>query len=268
MLYFAYLDEFGHDGAFLSRSDPRYKTSPVFGLGGFVLPSSSVRSFSTFFFKLKNNLLDFEIQRASANPYEWEKKGAALFTVKNIKKYPPLRRATFRIFNRIKMERGFTFHLGMEKKYPPSTHNSDKIYSAVLRRSINKLNDFCTPNNDEIFIIIDQSENNRRKKILQTSCRTMFGGDHCKNLIEPPVQAESHLYQTLQCADWLCGLYGRLAAYKALPQEYQEFEIFEKYFSTRLETVSKASQFVPAHSTPSPKTPPCRIISKPQAPLV
>ena len=38
MTYFAYLDEFGHIGPYISRTDPRYNDSPVFGLAGFVLP--------------------------------------------------------------------------------------------------------------------------------------------------------------------------------------------------------------------------------------
>ena len=32
MTYFAYLDEFGHIGPYVSRRDRRYKDSPVFGL--------------------------------------------------------------------------------------------------------------------------------------------------------------------------------------------------------------------------------------------
>ena len=43
MTYFAYLDEFGHIGPYVSRADPRYKESPVFGLAGFVLPAAEVR---------------------------------------------------------------------------------------------------------------------------------------------------------------------------------------------------------------------------------
>jgi hypothetical protein len=35
VLYIAYLDEFGHDGPFISRNHEKHNTSPVFGLGGF-----------------------------------------------------------------------------------------------------------------------------------------------------------------------------------------------------------------------------------------
>ncbi|MXY18976.1 MAG: DUF3800 domain-containing protein, partial [Synechococcus sp. SB0664_bin_36] len=39
MTYFAYLDEFGHIGPYVSREDPKYHQSPVFGLAGLVLSS-------------------------------------------------------------------------------------------------------------------------------------------------------------------------------------------------------------------------------------
>ena len=75
MTYFAYLDEFGHIGPFISRTDPRYKDSPVFGLAGFVLPAAKVRGFGTWFYQRKCELLDFEIKRSGVHPAVWEKKG-------------------------------------------------------------------------------------------------------------------------------------------------------------------------------------------------
>ena len=83
--YFAYLDEFGHIGPYISRTHPRYKTSPVFGLAGFVLPAAQVRSLGTWFFQRKCQMLDFEIQRSGEHPAVWEKKGASLFTVTNVR---------------------------------------------------------------------------------------------------------------------------------------------------------------------------------------
>ena len=55
-LYIVYLDEFGHVGSYISNNDPHHNTHPIFGLGGFVLPAEKVRSFSSFFFKLKHHL--------------------------------------------------------------------------------------------------------------------------------------------------------------------------------------------------------------------
>lgn len=47
MLYIAYVDEFGHIGPYISRDHARHNDSPVFGLAGFVLPSSQVRGFGS-----------------------------------------------------------------------------------------------------------------------------------------------------------------------------------------------------------------------------
>lgn len=88
MLFVAYLDEFGHVGPYLAHDDPRHNTHPVFGLGGVVLPYPQVRRFSTFFFQLKNRLLEFELSRSGELPAKWEKKGSSLYTIRNIEKYP------------------------------------------------------------------------------------------------------------------------------------------------------------------------------------
>lgn len=50
MTYFAYLDEFGHAGPHVARTDPKFRESPVFGNAGFVLPAEEVRGFGTWFY--------------------------------------------------------------------------------------------------------------------------------------------------------------------------------------------------------------------------
>jgi len=90
----AYLDDFGHVGPYASRNDPMYNDSPVFGLAGFIMLADEVRCFGTWFFQRKRELLDFETRRSGEHPAVWEKKGASLFTVKNVEKYPELRKAT------------------------------------------------------------------------------------------------------------------------------------------------------------------------------
>ncbi|WP_420636669.1 DUF3800 domain-containing protein [Candidatus Palauibacter sp.] len=90
MTYFAYLDEFGHIGPYVSREDPKHNDSPVFGLAGFVLPSERVRGFGTWFFKRKCQLLERDIEESGQHPARWEKKGSRLYTVRNIKRYPAL----------------------------------------------------------------------------------------------------------------------------------------------------------------------------------
>jgi hypothetical protein len=55
----------------------------------------------------------------------------------------------------------------------------------------------------------------------ETSCE-MSGHARRARTIEPPIQAESHPFQTLQCADWICGLVGRAGCYIVAPAEYED----------------------------------------------
>ncbi|WP_415877156.1 DUF3800 domain-containing protein [Corynebacterium glaucum] len=52
-MYLGYFDEFGHNGAFISRHHPKYNTHPVFGIGGFIIPADNVRQLSGVFATLK-----------------------------------------------------------------------------------------------------------------------------------------------------------------------------------------------------------------------
>jgi hypothetical protein len=78
----AFLDEFGHAGPFVARTDSRFKQSPVFGLAGYVLPHHQVRHFSTFFFQLKQHMLAAELASSNQHPATWEKKGTELISTK------------------------------------------------------------------------------------------------------------------------------------------------------------------------------------------
>ena len=109
MTYLAYLDEFGHIGPCVDRSDPKHNDSPVFGLAGLILPANTVRGFGTWFFQRKAELLEFEIQRSGKHPAVWEKKGSSLYTVTNVARYRELRTFTNRFFNKIKSIGGFVF---------------------------------------------------------------------------------------------------------------------------------------------------------------
>jgi len=187
-----------------------------------VLPSEKVRAFATWFYQLKCRLLEFEINRDGVPAYQWEKKGAALYTTKNILQYRELRTATFRLLNRIEKDGGIVFYVGIQKTHPPETNNSKDLYCAVLHESIKRLDQFCSVRNAHFQILLDEQEDILRKQIVAEASRQMFG-EPMKTMIEPPIQAESHLYQTLQCADWRCGLIGRVGCYQVLPEEYDYY---------------------------------------------
>jgi hypothetical protein len=233
--YIAYLDEFGHVGPFISRTHERHNTSPVFGLGGIVLPVERVRPFASYFYQLKCTLLAFEIERAGVPAWQWEKKGASLYTTQNVLKYSELRRATARILNRVEKDEGMVFYVGVEKTHSPDEHNPKRLYRAVLREAIKRLDRFCDRRNSLFSIILDeQSDRAFREEIVVEASREMFGNARRARMIEPPIQAESHLFQTLQCADWICGLVGRAGCHLIAPAEYEDLVWVPKYFTRRL----------------------------------
>lgn len=46
-----------------------YKTSPVFGLGGMLLPANEVREFAIYFYKLKCQLLAWDLEHKNPEHY-------------------------------------------------------------------------------------------------------------------------------------------------------------------------------------------------------
>lgn len=246
MHYFAYLDEFGHIGPYISRAHPKHNTSPVFGLAGIALPVENVREFSTFFFQLKNRLLKFELEGGETHPAKWEKKGAALYTLTNINKYPELRKATNRYINKLRALGGFIFHTGIEKEPPRDRHSSEALYFSVLNDAIKRLNTFCSKDGTTFSLLLDSVDSSEGKqkfrlKSVEQAGRAMFG-EHCACLLEPPYQLESHLYQNMQCADWICALMGRRLAYSC-SADFPEFEPVERFFGARIDKVKKNSSF-------------------------
>lgn len=243
MTYIAYLDEFGHIGPYISRTDPKYKESPVFGLAGLILPAKEVRSFGTWFFQRKQELLQWEIDRAGEHPATWEKKGASLYTLRNIKKYPQVRRATNRLFNHIERIGGRVFYVGTEKTHPLDEHSPNRLYLSVLKEAIKRIDHFCEEdcgNGSSYLLVLD--EHDQRQALVTAAAQAMYNTDEPRRrLIEPPFQVESHRYQTLQAADWIAGLVGRLGACWAEAEQYEDWIPFRNYFEARLNRVSVRS---------------------------
>ncbi len=234
-MFIAYLDEFGHIGAFNARHAEKFNESPVFGLGGVVLPATEVRGFASWFYELKKRLLAWEIKKSGESPYTWEKKGSQLYPTENVLKYRELRHATGRILNHIGNIGGHCVYVGLEKYSTPEDHDSTKTYLAVLRETIKRIDQFCESQSDQWLMILDEQEKSKfRKQIVATASLSKFGPDRRSRLIEPPIQAESHLYQTLQCADWICGLAGRLGSYVCQPNQYPDLDWTVTYFQSRV----------------------------------
>jgi hypothetical protein len=240
VLYFAYLDEFGHIGPYIARDDPAYNDSPVFGLAGMILPYNEVRAFSTWYYQLKCRLLEWEIEQAGQHPSNWEKKGSALYTTRNVTNYAELRRATFRLLNKIRGVGGHVFYVGLQKNRPVAEFNSQALYLTVLGEAMKRLNQYAGEREAEMIIIMDEHQD--REAILTRASQAMYGGPTPRRrIIEPPFQVESERYQTCQCADWLCGLIGRVGAYQARPDEWADMAWTQTYFQDRLDAAAARS---------------------------
>ena len=243
MQYVVYIDEFGHIGPYISRDDPKHNDSPVFGLAGYIIPASQIRSFGTWFFNRKCQLLSWEIEQSGEHPAIWEKKGSALYTVKNMTKYPEIIRTMHRILNKIQKIGGNIVYVGVEKRKIADDNNSDGLYTGLLNELIKRLNNFCAELEDKdarFLLIMDEHE--LREKLLTRVAQQMYNkSDPRPHLIEPPFQAESHRYQTIQAADWIAALIGRIGAYDASPDEYAENKIFKDNFQIKLNVVSTRS---------------------------
>ncbi|EPB5149917.1 DUF3800 domain-containing protein [Morganella morganii] len=248
-LYIVYLDEFGHDGPFISHDHDIHNTHPVFGLGGFVIPANKVREFSHFFFKLKQNLFGkHEIPLARKKAEEsgmrfqlssWEKKGSKQYSVANLRSYKTfLTGSTNRIINNITKNGGFLFYVGEAKKRGVGKHNPQGVYKSSLKEVIKRLDDEFKTQDAQFLIFMDDHE--MRKEIVKRSIYEMHQCDKYQ-LVEAPVQVDSKLYQTIQCADWLCAIYGKLSYFDVEPDSKPEYELFKIYFGDRIASAQKRS---------------------------
>jgi len=240
---FVYLDEFGHIGPYMSRSNPRYNESPVFGLAGIILPETAIRPFATRFLQLKQHLFKREIENANTIGALWEKKGTEIFTTKHVAKYKHNRATAFRLINDIRNCGGKIFYYGREKISGTTSVNSIGLYTTVLSHAIRQLESFSSAENTNYVMVVD--EHSARKQLLVTASKTMFGQPPARHLLSPPFEVESYINQNIQAADWLAAIIGRLWAYELQPAEFADYANFRKYFWYRIHQVSTHSTVLP-----------------------
>jgi len=228
-MQFVFLDEFGHIGPFVSRHHESFRTSPVFGLAGYMIPESSVRGFGTWFHQLKCSAFENDIRQSRLHPAIWEKKGNQLFTKGRVFK---TKRLMFTLISQIRKDGGKLFYHGVQKHQSPEDSNPVGLYYTVLSHAIRALDRVFAKVGERYLIILDEHQS--RITLLESALRTMYGEHPATGLLQAPFQAESHLYPTLQAADWIASVVGPLWAHKAMPLEFAEQEWAERYFGQRI----------------------------------
>lgn len=86
-------------------------------------------------------------------------------------------------------------------------------------------------------MVLDEVDDKSRIEAFASASGFIYSDLRGRKLIEPPMQVESHLYQTVQAADWICALLGRLSAY-LLDPAWSEYEWAQRYFAERLGAVT------------------------------
>ena len=240
-MHIAFSDEFGHVGPFKARNDPRFNQSPIFGLAGYVLPHRQVRHFATFFLQLKSQMLAYELNKNGEHPATWEKKGTDLITTRNISRYRHIREGLARLVNEIRKRDGKIVFYGREKYMKPAAANSSGLYTTVLSHMIRSIDEFCCQKSSQYLMILDQHSD--RIKLLESATKTMFSPQSpARCLLEPPFQVESHLYQTIQAADWIATMVGRVQAYGTEPVQFADWQWAEKFFGKSIRDLATHSR--------------------------
>ena len=144
------------------------------------------------------------------------------------------------MFNKIETLGGFVFHVGIRKSAAPDAHDPNQLYKSVFIEALKRIDEFCETDRDppDSFIVI-LDEHDQRSALITAAGQSMYGNEPRRHLIEPPFHVESHRYQTLQAADWIAGLVGRLGAIWTDPTAYPENEVFRRYFEHRINRVSR-----------------------------
>lgn len=204
------------------------------------MPHENVRRFATFFVHLKTWMLRHELDRSGQHFATWEKKGSQLISTRNVLRYRNIRDGVSRLLRELQRCDAKIIYYGREKYQKPEDSRSRGLYSTVLNHIIRSSDKYCIERKQSFMMILDQHPD--RLALLETATKTMFDADKpARCLIEPPFQVESHLYQTIQAADWIAALVGRLMAYKVEPDQYSDWEWADRYFGTRVKSLTTHS---------------------------
>lgn len=210
-----YIDEVGETGAFVSRQDPRYKTSPAFGYTGFLIPAENARAFGSEFTKQKRIRFSTEIVNAP-NPARWEVKGADLFRPDT----PIVRPENLRIFGslveRLQKLGGHLFYYVDEK--PIGTPRQTKLDQVgrereAMRETLNRLATQANREDRNLMVLVDSINEKSRKERIAEMYSHIFSrsGEHpeMRSIVEPPMHVDSALSSNIQFADWIAAYVSR-----------------------------------------------------------
>ncbi|WP_437584276.1 DUF3800 domain-containing protein [Paramicrobacterium sp. CJ85] len=216
----AYIDEIGETGAFVSKDHKRFKTSPVFGYAGFVIPVQSARDFGRSFTEEKRRLFAAEIAEVG-NPGRWERKGSDIFTADAWQRHPSQIRVFRGLVTELSKYSGKIFYFAQEKERgtPKQVATGPiELESAAMQETINRLCPYAHAFRENLLIVIDQVNEKQRAERVANMYKHIFARSRrypeMAAIVEPPMHVDSTLSSNIQFADWIAASIGRAIDYQ------------------------------------------------------
>ncbi len=218
----AYIDEVGETGAFVSRDHDRFKTSPVFGYAGFIVPSDHARELSGHIAGVKRDLFATEISEAKHSG-RWERKGASIFRPDTLERYENQIRAINGIIWKLRRLKGHLFYYVDEK--PIGTPKQTKVEptdreSSAMREALNRIARHADKLDHNVMVMIDQINERERAVRLPKMYSHILGRatdyPEMRRIIEPPMHIDSQLSPNIQFADWIAACVTRAVDYQLI----------------------------------------------------
>ncbi|MBD3779613.1 MAG: DUF3800 domain-containing protein [Micrococcales bacterium] len=215
----AYIDEIGETGAFVSRDDPRFNTSPAFGYAGFVVPAESARLFGAAFQAAKRTLYREEIALAP-HPGRWERKGSSIFRPDTPARYPEQLRVFNGLVRRARDLGARLFYYADEKPLgTPKQTQLDTVdrETRAMRETLNRIARHADTAGRNVMVVIDQVNEKTRSERVPAMYGHILGRavdfPEMRRIIEPPMHVDSVLSANIQFADWIAACVSRAVDY-------------------------------------------------------
>jgi hypothetical protein len=225
----AYIDEVGETGPFVSKSDPRFNTSPAFGYAGFIIDESNSGWFGSRFAEAKKTLFRTEIE-LSGHPNQWERKGADIFRPKTPELYPQQIRVFCSLVRALSESGGSLFYYADEKPIGTKRQtnlNTVERESREMRETLNRIARHAESRDRNVMVLIDQINEKSRAERLPAMYGHILGraADHPEmhRVLEPPMHIDSLLSSGIQFADWVAACVGRAIDYQLIEESRYEW---------------------------------------------
>ena len=231
----AYIDEVGEPGAFVSYDHTKFKTSPVFGYAGFVIPEERVHDFSRQVMQTKKDFFSFLHPSENYTP-TWERKGAELFQKGAMERAKGRREilALRDLLEKLPSVGGSLFYFVREKAIgtpgqvwgsasgsPETRSFIEERTQKCLAEAINRLCTHADNKTQNILLFQDMINESQRKAQVARSYANIYARmkehQEMRRILEAPAYIDSELSSNIQCADWIAALIGRACNYQLNP---------------------------------------------------